>query len=231
MTDPADSIQTYRQMLELDRRSRVFSLLAEELCAAGQWAEAAEVCKRGLLFHPDHLRSRVLLGWALMEMDDIEQAERILFNIVEDIRRNSVIFKLLSGLAAISGNSGSADEYVRIYEMFQHAGSSLSEETDPLPEPPSVSPIVAAAELDEVSSEAIEDLKAGIQEIDSLGTYPQPASVTDAGRKLSLNTIMMNLAERIEQRSKQTIRSESIFTEEDKVLLKEHLIAAVVSHN
>ena len=105
MADSADNIQTYRQMLKLDRRSRVFALLAEELCAAGQWEEAAEVCKKGLLFYPDHLRSRVLLGWALMEMGEADQSERILLNAVEDIRKNAIIFKLLSEFAAFSGNT------------------------------------------------------------------------------------------------------------------------------
>ncbi len=132
MADSADNIQTYRQMLKLDRRSRVFALLAEELCAAGQWEEAAEVCKKGLLFHPDHLRSRVLLGWALMEMGEAGQSERILLNAVEDIRKNAIIFKLLSEFAAFSGNTQSAGEYARIYEAFQTPGPARDGSPHPL---------------------------------------------------------------------------------------------------
>ena len=77
MADSADNIQKYREILELDPRSRVFALLAEELCAAGRWEEAAEVCKKGLLFHPDNLRARVLLGWALMEMGETGESDRV----------------------------------------------------------------------------------------------------------------------------------------------------------
>lgn len=132
MADSDDNIQTYRQMLKLDRRSRVFALLAEQLCAALKWEEAAEVCKKGLLFHPDHLRARVLLGWALMEMGDASQSERILLKAVEDIRKNAITFKLLSESAASSGNTQSAVEYARIYGAFQTLGPARGEIAPPL---------------------------------------------------------------------------------------------------
>ncbi len=132
MADSADNIQTYRQMLKLDRRSRVFALLAEQLCAAGQWEEAVEVCRKGLVFHPDHLRSRVLLGWALMETGDVSQSERILLTAVEDIRKNATIFELLSKLAASSGNTQSAGDYARIYDAFQTAGPAKGGIAPPL---------------------------------------------------------------------------------------------------
>ena len=67
MADSAGSIRKYREILQLDPGSRVFGMLAEELCAVGEWEEAAEVCGKGLLFHPDHMRARMLLGWALTE--------------------------------------------------------------------------------------------------------------------------------------------------------------------
>ena len=123
MTGSADTIQSYREMLKLDPRSRVFTLLAEEYCAAGQWEEAAAVCKKGLHFHPDHLRSRVLLGWALIEMGEVDKSERNLLKAVEDIRQNTIVFKLLSELATFSGNARSASEYDRIYQAFQTSGA------------------------------------------------------------------------------------------------------------
>ena len=97
----------------------MFALLAEGLCAAGESEEAAKVCKEGLLFHPDHLRSRVLLGWALIEMGEADESKRILLEAVEDIRKNTIIFKLLSELSTFSGNAESASEYAGIYDAFQ----------------------------------------------------------------------------------------------------------------
>ncbi len=78
MADSADSIQKYREILELDPGSRVFALLAEELCGAGRWEEAAEICKKSLPFHPDNLRARMLLGWALMEMGETGESHQVL---------------------------------------------------------------------------------------------------------------------------------------------------------
>ena len=116
MTGSADTIQEYREMLKLDPRSRVFALLAEELCAAGQWEEAAAVCEEGLHFHPEHLRAQVLLGWAFIEMGEVDKSEQILLKAVEDIRKNTIIFRLLSELATFSGNAQSASEFARIYD-------------------------------------------------------------------------------------------------------------------
>ena len=123
MADSAYKIQMYGQMLKLDRRSRVFSQLAEEMCAAGQWEEAAEVCKKGLLFHPDHLRSRVLLAQALKELGEAEQSEQILLHLAQDFQKNAHIFKLLSEFASISGNVERAGEYAWVYEAIQDPGA------------------------------------------------------------------------------------------------------------
>ncbi len=126
MADSAESMKKFREILELDPGSRVFASLAEELAAAGQWDEAARVCKKGLVFHPGHLVARLLLGRALMETGDPEEAERVLSDVTDEIRMNSVVFKQLSELAAISGKTRSSAEFARMYEVF---GSSESVES------------------------------------------------------------------------------------------------------
>ena len=155
MADSVDKMETYRQVLKLDRRSRVFALLAEELCAAGEWEEAADVCKNGLLFHPNSLRSRVLLGWALMKIGEVDQSERILLKAAEEIRKNSIVFKLLSELATASGNVERAGEFAGIYEAFRSSRVARGEHS---PEP--VLPLAReASELESFKAEALEQLQ------------------------------------------------------------------------
>jgi len=227
MADSADNMQTYRQMLKLDRRSRVFAPLAEQLCAAGEWKEAAEVCKKGLLFHPDNLRSRVLLGWALMEMGEVSQSERILLNVAEDIRKSALSFKLLSEFAATSGKTQIASEYARIYEAFQPPGSdqggiaSPPEHDHPEPARP---PKKEVSEWDNFKAEAVEELQDTTvsQEI-----YSHLTPVVGPAPKIGLEDILMQLAQRIEGRLIQKALPAAILSEDDKNILKEKIVAVL----
>ncbi len=224
MADFSDDIQTYRQMLKLDRRSRVFSLLAEELCAAGRWEEAAEVCKKGLLFHPDHLRSRVLLGWALMEMGATGQSEGILLKAVEDIRKNSIIFKLLSEFATISGNIQSAAEYAEIYEALRINGARQSEIASPdVPVPP---PAGESSELDKLKADAIEALKGEDPENASPEILTEPEAEAGLDR-LSLDQVMDHLIQRIDGRVALAVSPAAIFSDKDRNMLKQKIVAAL----
>jgi hypothetical protein len=212
MTGSADSIQTYREMLKLDPRSRVFALLAEELCVACEWELVVEVCRQGLLYHPDHLRSRVLLGWALMEMGEAEQSERILLEAVEDIRKNTVIFKLLSEFAIFSGNPVSAGEYARIYEAFETPGAA-----SPPPPEPGPSAEKEASDWDDFKAEAIDELQG--PDLDTVGPETPP--------KKGIEDILAQLSQRIEGRLAQAAAPAVILSEEDRNFLKQELAAAL----
>lgn len=233
MADSADNILTYRQMLKVDRRSRVFTLLAEELCAAGEWEEAARVCKQGLLFHPDHLRSRVLLGWALMEMGKSEQAERILLAVVEDIRKNSISFRLLSEFATHSGDAERAGEYARIYEAF-HLPCAAPEEI----RPPEEAERGEVALTPEEKAEERDDLEAGAtEEIEEPGLAApeaeeeivvQAAPEVNPEPKPGLDEILARLVQRIEERfDREKDVPAAILSEDDREFLREKTLAAL----
>jgi tetratricopeptide (TPR) repeat protein len=231
MADPANNIQTYRQMLKVDRRSRVFALLAEELCAAGQWEEAAEVCKKGLLFHPDHLRSRVLLGCAFMEMGEADQSERILLGVVDDIRRNSIAFKLLSEFATFSGDPKSAEEYARIYEVLQTTGAAPGANASP-PELDRMEevfpPEKEAIELDDFKAEDIEDLQGASMDAASAKTSAQPApQIESNNHKVGLEDVLAQLVQRIEGRFPKRVLPGAILSEDDKSMLKQKIVEAL----
>ncbi len=217
MADSADSIKKYREILDLDPGSRVFVMLAEELCAAGEWEEAVEVCRNGLHFHPEHLGARILLGRALMEMGDPDESERILSNVAEEIRKNSFIFKLLSELVAISGKMESAGEYARIYEAFGNtpplqAPTSESEGPGAVAAPPKV-----PAEPDDSNVEAVENLDAEASDVQV---------ELPSGEEITFSDILRHLAQRLDGRLPHTAEEPpAILSENDKDMLKERIIA------
>ncbi len=225
MTGSADTIQEYREMLKLDPRSRVFSLLAEELCAAGQWEEAAAVCEEGLHFYPEHLRSQVLLGWAFIEMGEADKSEQVLLKVVEDIRKNTMVFKLLSELATFSGNALGAGEYARIYEAFQTSGSAPSP-VKPDQIEPAGPPKKTASEWDILKAEAIEELHG--PDVDTV--YPEvaaePAQEIAPRPKTDLGEILSNLVQRLEGRFPGKEQpAAAILSEDDKNMLRQTLLA------
>jgi predicted Zn-dependent protease len=209
MADSADSIKKYREILELDPGSRVFARLAEELGAAGQWEEAAEVCRKGLLLHPEHLVARMLFGRALLEMGDAEESERVLVDAVEEIQKNSIIFKLLSELAAMSGKEESGARYARIYEAFTNSAPAepkTSESAQPK----------ETSEWDDFKAQAIENLDADLADVQ--------VELAD-GEKISFGDVLKHLAQRLDGRLNRVGAPEAILSQNDKDVLKERIIA------
>ncbi len=216
MTGSAESsIQTYREMLKLDPRSRVFTLLAEELCAGGDWEQVAQVCKEGLVYHPDLLRPRVLLGWALMEMGQADQSEEILIEVAEDIRKNSIIFKMLSEFATFSGNPVSAAEHTGIYNAFQTLGTAGKEPDQTEPD----SRIEKEAkDWNDFKAEAIEELQ---------GPDRPEEVIPETPTKIGVDDFLIHLAQRIEGRFTGKKELAAILSEQDKSFLKQELVAAL----
>jgi len=226
MTGSADTIQSYREMLKLDPGSRVFTLLAEELCAAGQWEEAAAVCKKGLHFHPDHLGSRVLLGWALIEMGEVDKSERNLLKAVEDIRQNTIVFKLLSELATFSGNAQSASEYDRIYQAFQTSGAVPSS-LEPDHIEPVGPPKKEASEWDIFKAEAIEELHGPEVNTCCPEVVAEPTLEIESQPKTDFGEILSHLVQRLEGRSRGKAQPAAILSEDDKNMLRQKLFAGL----
>lgn len=229
MAGSADKTQIYREMLKLDPHSRVFSLLAEELSAAGEWEEVAEVCRKGLQVYPDHLRARVLLGWALMEMGEAEDSERVLMEIEDEIRKNSIIFKLLSEFAIFAGNMDRANQFARMYEVFESADAApqapqqAEVKTAPEPAPePAAKP--AAQAVPEAVPRAERKETAPAPEPAEEPAKPQPVE----DRPKRLERTLSGLADRLESRlTKKADESSSILETGDKDFLKETILAGL----
>ncbi|HYB95070.1 MAG TPA: tetratricopeptide repeat protein, partial [Vicinamibacterales bacterium] len=65
-----------RRRVQADPASTAFAQLAEEYRRAGDNEEAVRVCRAGLHHHPNYLSARVTLGRALLELGQLDDAQR-----------------------------------------------------------------------------------------------------------------------------------------------------------
>lgn len=68
-------IDELRRRVQKDPASIAFAQLAEELRRAGAFKEAVEVARAGLNRHPGYVSARVTLGRALVDLNDLDNAE------------------------------------------------------------------------------------------------------------------------------------------------------------
>jgi len=100
-------IEALRKRLQKDPGSIAFAQLAEEYRRAGRFDEAIEVCRAGLARHPGYLSARVTLGRALLEVGDVESAQRELTEVVRVAPEN---LSAIRGLADIHRRRGELPE-------------------------------------------------------------------------------------------------------------------------
>ena len=100
-------IEALRKRLQKDSGSIAFAQLAEEYRRAGSFDEAIEVCRAGLARHPGYLSARVTLGRALLEVGDVESAQRELSEVVRVAPENLSAFR---GLADVHRKRGESPE-------------------------------------------------------------------------------------------------------------------------
>ena len=87
-------IDDLRRRVQKDPASIAFAQLAEELRRAGQFEESIATCRAGLTIHPGYLSARVTLGRALLELNDLDEAQAELELVLKSAPEN---------LAAIRG--------------------------------------------------------------------------------------------------------------------------------
>ncbi len=232
MAGSADLIRTYRELLELDPRSLIFVMLAEELCTEGMWEEAVSVCKQGLVYHPDNLRARVLHGWALMELGEATESETVLIEIDREIRNNSIIYKLLSEFATFAGNPELAGEFSRIYQVFQTPQATgkdpgspgLMESPEcPEPEPPLAAIAGVQLEFDSASVPNEDDAK-------TIAVEPESPLTETAENFTRLEGILSRLADMLEYRLLEAKEPPSVLVEKDRESLKGAVLSKICRH-
>jgi hypothetical protein len=110
----ADSprIEDLRRRVQKDPASIAFAQLAEELRRAGENQESVETCRAGLAIHPGYLSARVPLGRALIELDQLDEAQLELELVLSTAPENLAAIR---GLAEIHHRRGALHEALRHY--------------------------------------------------------------------------------------------------------------------
>ena len=101
----ADSqrIEDLRRRVQKDPASIAFAQLAEECRRAGKLQEAVDVCRAGLALHPGYLSARVTLGRALIELNELDDAQAELEHVLKSAPENLAAIR---GLAEIHHRHG-----------------------------------------------------------------------------------------------------------------------------
>ncbi len=108
-------IDGLKKRLQKDPGSIAFAQLAEEYRRAGRFQESIEVCRAGLARHPGYLSARVTLGRALLEVGDIDAAQRELNDVLRVAPDN---LSAIRGIAEVHRKKGEIPEAL---EQFRSA--------------------------------------------------------------------------------------------------------------
>jgi tetratricopeptide (TPR) repeat protein len=113
-------IEALRKRLQKDPGSIAFAQLAEEYRRAGRFQESIEVCRAGLARHPGYLSARVTLGRALLEVGDVEAAQRELNEVLRVAPDN---LSAIRGIAEVHRKKGEIPEALEQFRSaFEMAG-------------------------------------------------------------------------------------------------------------
>jgi tetratricopeptide (TPR) repeat protein len=105
-------LEDLRRRVQQDPSSIAFAQLAEEYRRGGQLQESIDVCRAGLTIHPGYLSARVTLGRALIELQQLEEAQIELETVLKSASENLAAIR---GLAEIHHRRGSLADALAQY--------------------------------------------------------------------------------------------------------------------
>lgn len=105
-------IEDLRRRVQRDPASIAFAQLAEELRRAGQFEESVDICRAGLAIHPGYLSARVTLGRALLELNQLGEAQGELEHVLKNAPENLAAIR---GLGEIHHRQGNLSEALAQY--------------------------------------------------------------------------------------------------------------------
>ena len=104
---PADNprIDDLRRRVGKDPASIAFAQLAEEYRRSGDVEEAVRVCRAGLEHHPNYVSARVTLGRALMELQQLDDAQAEFEQVLLVAPDNLVAVRSMAELYQLKGET------------------------------------------------------------------------------------------------------------------------------
>jgi tetratricopeptide (TPR) repeat protein len=134
MTDDS-RVEELRRRVQADPASVAFAALAEEYRRMGRFEDAVDVARTGLARHPVYLSARVTLGRALIELNELDQAEAELEQVLK-VAPSSL--PALRALAEIQHRRGHLPEAIEFYKQAVEVAQRGP--LAPEPGPPSPAP-------------------------------------------------------------------------------------------
>ncbi len=105
-------IEELRRRVQQDPASIAFAQLAEEYRRAGSYEDSIEACRAGLAIHIGYLSARVTLGRALLELNNLDEAQRELEYVLQHAPENLAAIR---GMAEIHHRRGSLGDALAFY--------------------------------------------------------------------------------------------------------------------
>jgi hypothetical protein len=125
-------IDELRSKLKADPKSRLFYQLAEELRKAGQPAEAEQVLRSGMAFHPSYLAAWVSLGRVMREQKKDEGAVEALNKALQLDPGNVVAARLLGDSYLALGQKVEAIKKYKLVHALLPTDEALQEKVEEL---------------------------------------------------------------------------------------------------
>ena len=98
-------IEELRRRVDKDPASIAFAQLAEEYRRSGDTEEAARVCRAGLEHHPNYVSARVTLGRALMQLQQLDEAQAEFEQVLLVAPDNLVAVRSMAELYQLKGET------------------------------------------------------------------------------------------------------------------------------
>jgi tetratricopeptide (TPR) repeat protein len=156
----ADSqrIEDLRRRVQRDPASIAFAQLAEELRRAGRSDESVETCRAGLAIHPGYLSARVTLGRALLELNQLDEAQGELEHVLKNAPENLAAIRGLGEIHHRRGDLSAALAQYRAALALARNDPDLEETVAQLArqvEPPKPTVSSDALSFDQMQSELL----------------------------------------------------------------------------
>jgi tetratricopeptide (TPR) repeat protein len=117
-----DRLEWYEEILKAESTSSLFADLAELLYEDGRFEEAVEVCQKGLIAHPYHLKGELYLGLALLALGKKKDAFESLKAVEGKIRIYARLFEALAVIHKENGNNEEADRLITLATLIGATG-------------------------------------------------------------------------------------------------------------
>jgi|GEM_PF-2520763 len=122
MTSPRDDISHISERLGKEPGIGAIALLAENYQEQQNHALAAEVCRRGLDLYPGNLELRLILGEALMGLQQPEEAEEALLPLVVEVHRLGRVFQVLAKVYRQQERLREAEQAEEVWALLNGTG-------------------------------------------------------------------------------------------------------------